>query len=83
MRRVVWLALGLAACLSAGPVAAQHADVIVPAENLVVDGIPSLPVALKDEVRRHDLQRPDLLLAGRRRDFQLCELPDQHRELPA
>lgn len=52
MKRAIEV-LGLAAFLLAGPLAAQRTDVIVPGENLVVDGIPALPAALKDEVRRY------------------------------
>ncbi len=48
-----WMALAAAGCLTASPLAAQRAEVITPGENLVTDGIPALPAALKEEVRRY------------------------------
>jgi dipeptidyl aminopeptidase/acylaminoacyl peptidase len=53
MMRPTWRVLASAAWLTAGPLAAQRTEVITPGENLVTDGIPALPAALRQEVRRY------------------------------
>lgn len=45
--------LALLLLLGAAPLAAQRPEVIVPPDNLVVDGIPALPAALRDQLRRY------------------------------
>lgn len=45
--------LPLAALLLVAPLSAQRPDTVVPAENLVLRGIPGLPAALREDVRRY------------------------------
>ena len=43
----------LLACWLAMPAFENHADEIVPGDNLVVEGIPNIPRSLAEEVRRY------------------------------
>jgi dipeptidyl aminopeptidase/acylaminoacyl peptidase len=49
--RPCWLAIGLSLSLSSG--AGAQPKVIVPGDNLVVQGVPKIPAALADTVRRY------------------------------
>jgi dipeptidyl aminopeptidase/acylaminoacyl peptidase len=57
------LALALAALLAPSMLDAQPARVIAPAENLVAEGIPPVPAALVEEVRRYTEARAASLAA--------------------
>ncbi len=83
MKKLIWvlLTICMTAVLLVGPALADRGT-ITPGENLVVEGIPSIPSSLVDEVGRYTEFRSAALVAHELSSLFHRNVPAEHLTVP-